>query len=121
MIGRGGGENVKLSIKGEKFRIQWPPQSEEEWAILRAYFDQQDRIIHAMRRAIVSLEKKVHWGMPTRPILKRKCPYGCVDEDGDPVDPIDPRDEGDGSGGGSNGGEDECGEENPQDCDVSWD
>jgi hypothetical protein len=111
---------VRLSIKGRKYRIHWPPTSEEEWEILRAYFDQQDRILHAMRRAIVSLEKKVHWGMPTRPILKRACPYRCQDDEGNPVDPIDPGDEGDGGGGGGPPPT-ECGEENPQDCDIEWD
>jgi hypothetical protein len=107
---------VKLQIgAGEPRNIPWPPNTEEEWGILAAYFNKQDEILHKMRRAIVALEKKVHWGMPTRPILRKRCVYTCKDRDGNDIDPTNPRDEGDGSGAGGNGNG------GAQDEDIGWD
>jgi hypothetical protein len=92
---------LELRIRGQAHTIHWPPETDEEWEVVARYLDLADEILHEMRRAIVSLEKKCHWGMPTRPVLRRRCPYRCVDEDGQDVDPTDENDEGDGSGAGS--------------------
>lgn len=105
--------SVTLQIgAGEPQTISWPPANEREWEILSDYFRKQDEVLHKMRRAIVSLEKKVHWGIPTQAVLRRLCVYLCKDEDGNFVDPTTSKPEGDGSGVSDNGG--------AQDEDVQW-
>lgn len=88
----------KVKIRGEVRYAVWPPGTDEDWKVLFDFIKRQDETIHKLRRAVVSLEKKVHWGLPTTPVLKKWCVYRCFDEEGNPVDPASVDDEGDGTG-----------------------
>ena len=96
-------ERVVITLPGEDPReIPWPPGDDPEaWELVARYMRAQSASIRHLLRAIVALEKKCHWGVPTAPLLKTRCVYACVDPDtGDPVDPRDPGDEGDRDGEG---------------------
>jgi hypothetical protein len=86
---------------GSSHRISWPPQNDEDWAVLEHYFRLQNEFLHKLLRAAVSLEKKTHWGLPTQPTLKTRCVYECRDpETGEVKDLLSTEDEGDTSGVG---------------------